>query len=175
MEKNPDLMQVMERYVALGPDFLTWLFVRILKGDVPPPPSEPALKIDIKGPLQFASDSGEATKVTLAGKDDVPTAPEVFSALRQGKRLFRARLVFNVHSSEQSFTLDASTFDIKSAKLDVPKELGLDEQTFTRHQAVLHLYHLLDELFEGFLPLRLNPDIWKEEIKSWRNLAEELF
>lgn len=165
--------EAMERYAALGPDFLTWLLVRVLKSDVPPPPSEPALEVDIKGPLQFASEGGEATKVSMSG-DEAPSAPEVFSALRQGKRLFRAKMLFSAYDSTWEFTLDAGTFDLKSAKLPVPAMADADEYLRLRYESILRLYHFLDEMYDQFLPLRLDPENWRDEVSSWKTLTKDL-
>lgn len=165
--------EVMERYAALGPDFLTWLLVRVLKSEVPPPPSEPALEVDIKGPLQFAAEGGEATKISMSG-DEAPSAPEVFSALRQGKRLFRARLLFSAYESTWEFTLDAGSFDLKSAKLPVPSMADEGEYLRLRHESLLRLYHYIDEMFDQFLPQRLDGAAWREEVASWKTLTRDL-
>lgn len=169
MEK--DLEGIMSQYGSLGPDFLTWLLIRVLKDDFVPPPSEPGLTIDMKGPLSFAADGGEATKVTMAG-DEAASAPEVFSALRQGKRLHRAGLEFRIGDDAWIFNFDGSTFDLKSAKLPVPSEMGRD--LATRVESIMVVYHYLDEIYDQFLPVRLDPDGWKAEVKSWRNVANEL-
>ncbi|MCC5876107.1 MAG: hypothetical protein JJU11_07810 [Candidatus Sumerlaeia bacterium] len=168
-----DVTTAMNQYGSLGPDFLTWLLVRVLKDDMVPPPSEPALTLDIKGPLAFAADGGEATKVTMAG-DEAASAPEVFSALRQGKRLHRAKVEIHVGESNWTFTLDASTFDIKSAKLPVPNQIDLDSFLSLRVESIMALHHYIDEIYDMFLPYRLDPEAWKAEVSSWRQLAKEL-
>lgn len=164
-----DVTQAMDRFGSLGPDFLTWLLVRLLKDEMEPPPSEPSLVIDIKGPLQFAADGGEATKVTMAG-DEAASAPEVFSALRQGKRLHRAKLEFIVHEMTWTFTFDGGTFDLRSTKLPVPNIPDQDAFLTTRLESIMGLYHYIDELFDRFLPHRLDPTAWKAEVESWRKL-----
>lgn len=167
---EPAALEIMERYATMGPDFLTWLAVRVIQDTVPAPASEPGLKFDVLGPLVLGSTLGEATKITLAG-DEAVAAPEVRAALREGKRLYRAKLVFTAQDSVWTFSLDAESFDLKSVKLPVPKVPDLDEYLHLRIQALQHLNVLVLELFELFLPIRLDPALWREEVAAWRSLA----
>ena len=146
------------------------MLVHVLEDDLPAPQSEPALKADIQGPLLFTSEGGEARKITLAG-DEAASAPEVISALRQGKKLVRAKLVFEAMEDTYTFTLDAETFDLKSIKLPVPNIADQLQYFDMRIEALTRLYLYVDELFEGFLQLRLDPEQWKEEAATWRKLA----
>lgn len=164
-------LEAFQKYAALGPDFLTWMLVRVLETDLPGPPSELALKVDIQGPLLFASEGGEARKVTLAG-EEAASAPEVHAALRQGKRLVRAKLLFTAHEDIWAFTLDAETFDVKSAKLPVPTIADANQYIQMRIESLSRLYHLLDELYEQFLALRLDPVAWKSEAARWKKIAK---
>lgn len=164
-------MEAFQRYAALGPDFLTWLLVRVLEDDIPAPPSEPGLKVDIQGPLLFIGDGGEATKVTLAG-EEAAAAPEVQSALRQGKKLARGKVLFSVMEDTWTFTLDAETFDLRSIKLPVPPVPDAEQNLHMRVEATMRLMLLIDEMFEGFLTIRLNPEGWKSEAEKWRKKAQ---
>jgi hypothetical protein len=165
-------LEAFQKYAALGPDFLTWLLVRVLEDDCPRPLSEPGLKVDIQGPLLFISEDGEARKITLAG-DEAASAPEVLSALRQGKKLTRAKVIFTAQEDTWTFTLDAQFFDLKSIKLPVPAIPDLNQYLQMRVEATVRLYSLVDEIYTDiFLPLRLSPDAWKEEAKSWIERAK---
>lgn len=161
-------LEIMERYGAFGPDFLTWLAVRTTRDDLPAPPSEPGLKASVHGPMVFESSTGEATRMSLAG-EEAASAPEVRAALRAGKRLARSRVEFTAQDATWTFTLDAATFDLRSVKLPVPKIPDLDEYFSQRIQALQHLDRLVRELFELFLPMRLDPSSWKAEVAGWRD------
>lgn len=163
-------LELMDRYGTLGPDFLTWLCVHTRRGDLGPVPSEPGLQVMLMGPMLFTSETGEATKMTLAG-DEAASAPEVDAALRQGKRLMRTKMDFTVMDAKYVFTLDAETFDLRSIKLPVPKLPDLDEYLTMRVQATQHLARLVSELFEQFLPLRLDVAAWRDEVESWKSAA----
>lgn len=161
-------LEASQKYAALGPDFLTWLLMRVLDDDCPRPKSEPGLKIDIQGPLLFASEDGEARKVAMAG-DEAASAPEVTSALKQGKRLVRARLIFTAQEDTWACTLDAVTFDLRSIKLPVPSVPDLHQYLQMRISSTMRLFGLLDEIYHDlFLPIRLDPGAWKEEASGWR-------
>ncbi len=157
-------LEAFERYGSLGPDFLTWLLVRVLDDDVPGIPSEPGLKLDVQGPLQFASEAGEARKITLSG-EEAATAPEVISALRQGKRLMRGKFLLTAVEDTWTFSLDGETFDLRSLKLPVPSIPDPESYLEARIEATLRIYTLLDELFEVFLSVRLAPEVWQEELQ----------
>ncbi len=164
------VLEILDRYGSVGPDFLTWLCVRWMRDDVPAPPSEPGLQVSFLGPVVLGSETGEATKISFSG-EDAPSAPEVQAALRQGKRLLRSKLVFTAQDASWQFTLDAETFDLKSIKLPVPKLPDLDEYMAMRVQATQHLARLVEELFELYLPIRLDAVVWKSEVESWKQAA----
>jgi hypothetical protein len=163
-------LEAFQRYAALGPDFLTWFLVHVLEDDLPALASEPGLKADIQGPLLFASEGGEARKVTLAG-DEAASAPEVLAALREGKKLMRARVLLNAMEDQYAFTLDAETFDLRSIKLPVPSLADLNAYFDMRMEALARLFMYVDEYFEGFLQLRLDPEMWKAEAALWKKVA----
>lgn len=169
MELAP--LEAFQKYAALGPDFLTWILVHVLQSDLPVPEDNPALKVDLQGPMLFQSEGGEARKISFTG-DEAAAAPEVLSALRQGKKLTRAKLVFSVVEDTWAFTLDAETFDLKSMKLPVPAIADLDEYLSMRVQSTVRLYQMLDDLFEVFLRFRLDAEAWFDEGQLRKKLAK---
>lgn len=164
-------LEIMDRYGSLGPDFLTWLVVESMRDTLDPPESEPGLTVIPKGPLVLVSESGEATKVSLTGDEAVSSA-EFISAIRQGKRLLRAKLEFTAQDATWDFTLDSQTFDVKSAKLPVPKVSDLDEFMSLRIQATQHLYHILGEMYDSFLHLRCDEERWPEVLQDWSKMKK---
>ena len=168
MDLSP--LEAFQRYASLGPDFLTWLLVRVLRDEVPQLQSEPGLTVEMEGPLLFISEGGEATKVTMTG-DEAASAPEVVSALRQGKRLARARVILNAMEDVYSFTLLGETFDFKSIKLPVPAMADEVQYFNMRVEAVSRMASYIDELFEIFLQIRLDAEQWQAEAEQWARLA----
>ncbi len=164
-------LEAFERYAPLGPDFLTWLLVHVVESDLPEISVEPTLKLDIQGPMVFEGGQGEAGKMTLTG-EEAATAPEVLSALREGKRLKRAKVLFNADEVAWHFTLDAVTFDLRGSKLPVPNMPDAADQLFIRLESLSQLYAILDELFEKFLQIRLDPETWRQELIFWRQWTQ---
>lgn len=164
-------MEILDRYEALGLDFLTYLAVESLRDTLPAPPSEPGLIVVPKGPLVMESSLGEATKVTLAG-DEAAASPEFVTALMNGKRLVRCKFEFTAQDATWVFTLDGRTFDLKSIKLPVPKVADLNEYITLRVQASQHLFHLVNELYDEFLLLRCDPERWPQCVEQWAELDQ---
>jgi hypothetical protein len=165
-------LEAMEKYSPLGPDFLTWLCIRIIEGEMPTLDNIP-LEFTIKGPITLEGSGGEATKVTLAG-EEAPGSPEFCSALSEGKKLVRARLVLVEGADQYEFTLNGETFDFGSVKIPVPKVPDLDQYLSDRVVAFQHLAEIIDRLYEAWLPLRLTPAEWKKETAAWRRLGKKL-
>lgn len=157
------VLEAMERYGHLGPDFLTWILCRWIAGDEITTPSEPGLHIMFNGPITMA---GVAEKVALQG-DDCAGSPELLTALRQGKRVAKARVVLTAQENSWAFVLDAETFTFGSVKLPVPKIPDVNEYLTLRVQAMQHLRSVVHELFETFLPVRFDPTTWKSTVEAW--------
>lgn len=170
MAATLNAMEANDRYKSLGPEFLTWLYVHIQGEDLPAPESEPGLKISMLGPVVMTSETGEATKMSLAG-EEAAAAPELRSGLKAGKRIAQARLQFEVHGDTWVFSLHGETFDFRGMKLPVPKIADADESLAMRVQATQRLSLLVGEMFEAFLLVRLDPAAWKQEAARWKKLA----
>lgn len=168
MSSAPAALEVMERFGSIGPDFLTWMWVHSQRDDLPAPASEPGLKVRFLGPVVVAGEGGEATKATLAG-DEAPASPELRAALAAGKRIIRSKIEFVAQDATWTFSLDGETFDIRGAKLPVPKLPDLDEYMSLRVQALQQAAFLIDQLFELFLPLRADAVRWGDEVKEWKS------
>lgn len=171
MAKTVEAIEIMQRYGALGPDFLTWLSVGAMNSTLPMPPAEPGLVVRVLGPMVFTAEQAEVTKASFAG-EDAALSPEAAAALAAGKRLVRARLELTAQDATWSFTLDAESFDLKSLKLPVPKVPDLDEYLALRVQATQQVAFLVQQLFELFLPIRCDKQQWAAEVKGWRSLGK---
>lgn len=165
------VLEAFERYGSLGPDFLTWLFVSTQTEGDNPSISQYVQEIEFRGPIVLMGEGGEALKVSLSG-DEAPNAPEVRSALAEGKRIVRSKLLLTVGADQFQCTLNAESFDLSGLKLPIPKTPDWELFLSDRIQAMQHLYGILDALFEAFLAIRLSPDLWKKEAELWLALAK---
>jgi hypothetical protein len=137
-----------QQYAAIGPDFLTHTMRQILDGAWTAPECEPLLTADIMGPLYFEGLS-EIRKATFGG-EEAAAGEEVTTALKNKKKLTRARLAFDAGEDHYQFTLDGPTFDFRAVKLPVPALA--DENMFLemRIDALLRLQQYVEESFAAF-------------------------
>lgn len=161
------VLDAFERYGSLGPDFLTWLFICSQADDPHPAITSLVQGVEFRGPIVLSGEGGEALKVSLSG-DEAPNAPEVRSALAEGKRIVRSKLLLTIGADQFQCTLNGETFDLSGLKLPIPKTPDWELFLSDRIQAMQHLFGILDSLFEAFLAVRLAPDTWKEEAARWQ-------
>lgn len=154
---------------SAGREFLTWLLIRILAGETLDnslrlaSTIEPSLRVDIEGPMRFRADGAEAHTLTLAGAE-AALAPEALSALRQGKQLIRARIVFVALEDCYRFTFDEA-WAISSIRLPVPAISDADKHFEARMEAMQRLEAILNELWSAFVALRLDDAAWADELR----------
>ncbi|MDX2175132.1 MAG: hypothetical protein SF028_01550 [Candidatus Sumerlaeia bacterium] len=160
------VLEAFEQYRPLGPDFLTWLAMSARAENAVTLADGTRLELEVRGPLALAAGGGEATKVTLAG-DDAVGAPELRSALGEGKRLVKARLVLTEGADQYAFTFNAETFDLSALKVPVPRIPDLAQYATDRVTAMQHLFDVVERAYEEFLALRLAPEQWAETVESW--------
>jgi hypothetical protein len=149
-----------ETHGFLGEEFLTWLWFRwettggeftLTGGRV--------VGVALDDFLSFAAPSDDETVQTL--RRGLPTrTEEARTALRQGHRLTKARLLVAEGSRQWSAVLDAPTLTLGSVKLpDDDEESSTDaERTADRSANWLALHEILQGLFTLFLRERLRPD-----------------
>lgn len=147
----------------LGEEFLTWLWFRweadggeftLTGGRV--------VGVALDDFLAFAAPSDDETEQTL--RRGLPTrTAEARTALRQGHRLRKARLLVAEGSRQWSATLDAPTLTLTGVKLpDDAEECESDaDRTADRAANWLALHEILQALYARFLQERLRPDYKK--------------
>jgi hypothetical protein len=152
-----------ETHGFLGEEFLTWLWFRwettggefTLSGGR-------VVGIALDDFLTFAAPSDDETVQTL--RRGLPTrTAEARTALRQGHRLTKARLLVAESSRQWSAVLDAPTLTLTGVKLpDDDEESTSDaDRNADRSANWLALHELVQELYGVFLRERLRPDFKK--------------
>lgn len=149
-----------ETHGFLGEEFLTWMWFRWETGG-----GEFTLSggrvvgVALDDFLAFAAPSDDETEQTL--RRGLPTRTrEARTALRQGRRLKKARLLVAEGSRQWSATLDASTLTLNGVKLPEDAEECESEQDRTGDRAAnwLALHEIVHSLYTMFLKERLRPD-----------------
>lgn len=147
----------------LGEEFLTWIWFRwettggefnLSGGRV--------IGIALDDFLAFAAPSDDETEQTL--RRGLPTrTQEARTALRQGRRLKKARLLIAEGARQWSVTFDAPTMSLMGVKLPEDAEECESEQDRTADRSAnwLALHEIVQSLYAVFLKDRLKPDFLK--------------
>lgn len=163
--KQPATTEGADTHGFLGEEFLTWIWFRwettggefTLSGGR-------VVGIALDDFLAFAAPSEDETEQTL--RRGLPTrTQEARTALRQGRRLRKARLLVAEGPRQWSATLDAPTLTLNGVKLPEDAEECESEQDRTADRTAnwLALHEIVQSLYAMFLKDRLKPDYAKTQ------------
>jgi hypothetical protein len=157
MNQQPDGA---ETHGFLGEEFLTWLWFRWeTDGGEFHLPGGRIVGVALDDFLTFAAPSDDETEQTL--RRGLPTrTAEARTALRQGRRLRKARLLIAEGERQWTCTLDAPTLGLGGVKLPEDAEECETEPDRTADRAAnwLALHEIVQALYVLFLRERLQPD-----------------
>ncbi|MGE3175129.1 MAG: hypothetical protein AB7O97_21050 [Planctomycetota bacterium] len=146
-----------ETHGFLGEEFLTWLWFRWeTDGGEFHLPGGRVVGVAVDDLLTFAAPSDDDTEQTL--RHGLPTrTEEARTALRQGRRLRRARLILAEGERQWTVTLDGAALHLGGAKLPEDAEEVESDQDRTADRAAnwLHLHEVVLGLYGLFLRERL--------------------
>ena len=164
--------QQIDTHGFLGEEFLTWLWFRWeTEGGEFTLPGGRVVGVALDDFLSFAAPSDDETEQTL--RRGLPTrTAEARTALRQGHRLRKARLLLAEGSRQWNATLDAPTLTLTGVKLpEDAEECESDvDRTADRSANWLALHEIVQALYTQFLRERLKPDYLKtvaEQQAQW--------
>lgn len=159
---NPE-RQGAETHGFLGEEFLTWLWFRWeVDGGEFTLSGGRVVGVALDDFLAFAAPNEDATEQTL--RRGLPTrTAEARTALRQGSRLRKARLLIAEGSRQWSATLDARTLSLTGVKLPEDAEECESDADRTADRAAnwLAVHEIVQALYASFLRERLRPDYLK--------------
>ena len=164
-------LEELQEIEFLGGEFAAWLVVESACGRGPEDWGDchPAV-IEIPGPILLEGPGRGAAQVNVRG-DDVLEAPELRSALSEGKKVRRCKLHITLEEETWDGTLDAKTLEWRGVKVSVPPVPDLGEYGFMRTQAFERLTGMLDEWFAAFLRRRMDAGQWDAAIAVIREFA----
>jgi len=149
-----------ESHGFLGEEFLTWLWFRWeTEGGEFPLAGGRVVGVALDDFLTFAALTEDETEQTL--RRGLPTrTAEARTALRQGHRLRKARLLLAEGDRQWTATLDAPTMTLSGVKLpDDAEECDSDaDRTADRAANWLALHEIVQSLYGAFLKERLQDD-----------------
>jgi len=143
----------------LGEEFLTWLWFRWeTDGGEFTTTGGRVVGVALDDLLTFAAPSDDETEQTL--RHGLPTrTAEARTALRQGRRLRKARLIIAEGARQWTATLDATTMVLTGVRLPEDAEETESDQDRTADRAAnwLLLHEIVRLLYGQFLQQRLAP------------------
>ena len=146
-------------HAFLGEEFLTWLWYRLETdgGDFEVDGGR-AIGMSFDDYVKFAPAGEDETTQTLRAGTPTRTA-EAAAGLRNGRRLQEAKLVLALGDLQWSFVLDAPSMTLRSVKLpdDDPEAEGPEDKSRERAANFVLAQHLVEQVYEQFLELRLQP------------------
>ena len=144
----------------LGEEFLTWLWFTLeTEGGDFEFGDDLRIGLSFDDFLAFAPGSTDETEHTL--RKGLPTrSVEARAALRNGRRLSRARLVVAEGEQQWSLVLEGATLDLRSVRLpgDPEEASSQEERTIARIAAYARIDDIVRRLYARFLEERLRPD-----------------
>ena len=157
----------------LGPEFLTWLWWR---AGVTPDFAElskaggrgeaTTLYVHVDEFLELKGERAAARRTSL--RSGMPGASaEGKVALRHGKVVTAARLLFARGEEETALTLKAEDLDLSSVKLPSIDSADAEERLASSLAAARRVYDDVDLLYRTFLDVRLS-DRWDAEMRVMR-------
>ncbi len=168
---NPQIDGV-DSHGFLGEEFLTWIWFRWeTDGGEFPLPGGRVVGVALDDFLTFAAPSDDETEQTL--RRGLPTrTEEARTALRQGHRLRKARLLIAEGERQWTVTLDAPSLSLAGVKLPEDAEECETEADRTADRAAnwLALHEIVQALYASFLRERLRRDYLgtvAEQQASW--------
>jgi hypothetical protein len=161
-------MSANDELAFLGEEFLTWLWFVLENegGDFEIGPRR-TVGVAMDDFIVFAPREDDETEQTL--RKGMPTrSREARAALRNGRRLRKARLVIAEGEATYGVVIDGPTLQLQSAKLpdDGEEATTPAERNASRMQSFLALHEIVDGLYRRFLAERLQPDYAKTRATS---------
>jgi hypothetical protein len=154
----------------LGGEFLTWLWWRSSTKPEFRHPDGSAVYVHVDEHLELRGERGAARRTIL--RAGLPGASaEAKAALRNGKTVAAARLLFARGEEEIALTLRGDDLDVSGVRLPAPEGKDAEDRLTASLDRVERLYADLDLCLRAFLEVRCSPR-WEEEVAALRAWGE---
>ncbi len=168
-----DLLNRIEHTRFLGREFMTWLWYRsdLQEGLFAVGDKQIEVWFDARMTLEALGDIKEQNVI----KSESPTeTEEARASLQAGKYVKEARLRLIHEQKQWTATLKADDLSLHGLKIPALLAKEDDDQLYERFYLMEEAEDILDELFAGFLDIRLADERWApevEDIRAWINPA----
>lgn len=155
-----------DNYDFLGNEFLLWLWFRWeTQGDMIKLSDASEVTGVFARTITLECPRGESGKGTISA-DDPTYLPEAAQAIRSGKLPRKAGLILVRHDEQYDLTLQAETFAVSGAKIQIDEDAEGRGILEDRIEGVRGLKETLDLLFQTFCERRIG--------KSWSGVLEQM-
>ncbi|MBL7044209.1 MAG: hypothetical protein ISR77_36610 [Pirellulaceae bacterium] len=156
-----------DNYDFLGNEFLLWLWWRWeTQGGTIGLSDDSEVTGMFARTLALECPQGESGKGTIAAED--PTyLPEAAQAIRTGKLPRKAGLILVRHGEQYELTLQAETFAVSGAKIQIDEDAEGRGILEDRIEGLRGLKETLDLLYQAFCEQRIGKD-WKNDLDQMR-------
>lgn len=168
-----DLLNRIEHTRFLGREFLTWLWYRseLQEGLFTIADKQIEVWFDARMTLEALGDIKEQNVI----KSESPTeTEEARASLQAGKFVKEARLRVIQDQKQWTTTLKADDLSLHGLKIPALLAKEDDDQLYERFYLLEEAEDIFNDLFAGFLELRLEDERWAPEvadIREWINPA----
>ena len=164
-------MELLDRIEAtrfLGSEFLLWLWFKseVFDGELRTTEGRPIL-IWIDGVLEMHAPGDSSERLAIRGLAP-SSSKEARTALLEGKVVAGARVRLEHEERVFQFTYDCATHGLRGVKIPAVLTRDEDEPFYERMALVEELEQLLQQLFQEFLQLRLEP-VWEAKVLQIMN------
>ncbi len=166
-----DFVDRLNTTAFLGKEFATWIWFESdqNEGLLNVPDGGGAAEIFITDAITL-SGAGEGAEKVSVRAEDPSLSPEARVALRQGKKVAKAKLRIVRDQREWSLTLAGETLAVSSVKLPALLTREEDEKLNERLMLLDQLDGMIQALFHAFVALRTDPEQWptvRAQMQEW--------
>jgi len=161
-----DRVELIASRAFLGTEFLTWLWFRSERDQGRFTVGETPIRVWFEDQLALESLVADSQEDSFRGGSP-STSPEARMALKQGKKVSRARLGVAKGEREWRVVVKGRTLDLGTVKLPALLTKVEDDRFYERMTLLEELDDLLDGLYLQFLELRLG-EAWAGELAELR-------
>lgn len=157
-----DLIDLIESRRFLGSEFLMWLWFKseCYDGLFDLGPEKRPIEVILDDAMTLEAFLAETERNTFKG--GAPAySPEAKVALRQGKRLSRAKIRVIEEGREWVFTIKAESLDLSSINIPAVLSREEDEKFYERMFLVEEIENIMAALYAEFIGIRLSSS-WNE-------------
>lgn len=157
-----------------GREFLTWLLFSFdARGGNIDTEKAGRIAMLMEGPLTFYHEGGGAYETILKAGEPIGS-PETSTCLMSGKQLKKAKLTLASEGEPWEFGIDGDEFVFRSVKMpEIERDLDSASRFAERIGRVDQLRDIFFALYDHFLGIRADSDIWRKEKRAMRKWVEE--